>query len=103
MKISFFITLLLFSISNLSAGSWCKVVYNIKVSEGEIENQIKKCRNSDNFYLAIHSSYQNSGHLVNSFIAEYCDLRRQIVMTNPRKGDPFFTVVCEFRRNNLKE
>ena len=75
MKISFFITLLLFSISNLSAG-WCKVVYNIKF-RGEIENQIKKCRNSDNFYLAIHSSYQNSGHLVNSFIAEYCDLRRR--------------------------
>ena len=41
MKISFFITLLLFGIGNLSAGSWCKVVYNIKVSEGEIENQIK--------------------------------------------------------------
>ena len=40
---------------------------------------------------------------INSFIAEYCDLRKQIITTNPRDGDPYFTVVCEFRRNNLRK
>ena len=103
MRILTVFLMLLFSISELKAGSWCKAVYNKDVSDGEINKQIKKCRNSDNFFLAIHSYYQNSGHLVNSFIAEYCDLRKQIITTDPRDGDPYFTVVCEFRRNNLRK
>ena len=55
------------------------------------------------FFLAIHTTYKNSGHLINSLIAQYCDIRRQIIKTNPREGDPFFTVVCEFRKNKIRK
>ena len=71
MKILIIFLILLVWINELNAGSWCKAIYNKDISDGEIKKQIKKCRNSDNFFLAIHSYYQNSGHLVNSFIAEY--------------------------------
>ena len=37
------------------------------------------------FFLAIHTSYNNSGHLLNSLISELCDLRRNIVSPNPVK------------------
>ena len=97
----FLISLLFFF--EVESGNWCKAIYNKNVTDGEIKSQIKKCRNSDNFFLAIDSSYQNSGHLTSSFVAKYCDLRRQIVKTTPRDGDPYFTVVCEFRRNNLRK
>ena len=60
-------------------------------------------KNSDNFFLAIHSSYKNAGHLLNSFVAEYCDLNRRLLRTEPREGDPFFTIVCEFRKSNLRK
>ena len=103
MRILIILVTFLITANELSAGSWCKAVYNKDVSDGELSKQIKKCRNSDNFFLAIHSYYQNSSHLANSFIAEYCDLRKQIITTNPRDGDPYFTIVCEFRRNNLRK
>ena len=103
MRILKIFLIFLITTNELNAGSWCKAVYNKGISDGEVAKQIKKCRNSDNFFLAIHSYYQNSGHLASSFIAEYCDLRKQIITTNPRDGDPYFTVVCEFRRNNLRK
>tara|TARA_A100001011_G_C14162081_1_gene778717 strand:+ start:555 stop:875 length:321 start_codon:yes stop_codon:yes gene_type:complete len=100
----FFIFFLLFSFSErINAKSWCKAVYNQNILPGELQKQINKCRNSDNFFLAIHSSYKNAGHLLNSFVAEYCDLNRRLLRTEPREGDPFFTIVCEFRKSNLRE
>ncbi len=102
----FFLFILLFTVLQfkvVNAGSWCKAIYKKNIEEGEFNRQISKCKNSDNFFLAIHTSYKNSGHLINSLIAQYCDIRRQILTTNPREGDPFFTVVCEFRKNNIRK
>ncbi|MEE2695269.1 MAG: hypothetical protein VX976_02805 [Pseudomonadota bacterium] len=72
------------------------------MTEGQLEAQISKCKNSDNFFLAIHTSYQNAGHLLNSLIAENCDVRREIISTEPRKGDPYFSAVCEYRRHKIR-
>ena len=72
------------------------------MTDGELMAQLSKCKNSDNVFIAIHTSFQNSGHLLNSLVAEYCDMRRNIISTNPRNGDPYFTVVCEFRRHILR-
>jgi hypothetical protein len=101
-KIFTFLVLLFFT-ELTYAKSWCKAIYNQNILPGELQKQINKCRNSDNFFLAIHSSYKNAGHLLNSFVAEYCDLNRRLLRTEPRAGDPFFTVVCEFRKSNLRK
>jgi hypothetical protein len=90
------------SVNSVYAANWCKVVYNKQMSEGQLQTHLSKCKNSDNFFLAVHTSYQNAGHLLNSLIAENCDLRREIVSTRPRQGDPYFTAVCEFRRHNIR-
>ncbi len=105
---NFFFRIAIFNIfillANVSfAGNWCKAIYNQNITEGDFQEQISKCRNSDNFFLAIHTSYNNSGHLLNSLISEFCDLRRNIVRSEPRAGDPYFTVVCEFRRHYLRK
>lgn len=92
-----------FYFDNSKSKSWCKAVYQQNTMPGELQKQINKCKNYDNFFLAIHSNFKNSGHLLNSFIAEYCDLKRTIHTSEPRQGDPFFTVVCEFRKNYLRE
>ena len=97
-----FILLILFCSNNIYSASWCKVVYSQETSDGELKNQISKCKNSDNLLLAIHSGFINAGHLLNSMIAENCDLRRNIISTKPRKGDPFFTAVCEYRVHTLR-
>ncbi len=89
-----------FSLTN--AASWCKVIYNKEALDGELENQLSKCKNSDNVFIAIHSGFLNSGHLLNSMIAENCDLRRKVISTIPREGDPYFTAVCEFRKHILR-
>lgn len=94
---------LTFKFNDLRAGNWCKAVYKVDIEEGEFNRQISKCKNSDNFFLAVHTRYKNSGHLINALIAQYCDIRRQIITTNPREGDPFFTVVCEFRKNKIRK
>ena len=86
--------------------SWMIFSHKDSASEGskyELQKQINKCKNSDNFFLAIHTTFKNAGHLINSFIAEYCDLNRNLLTTEPRQGDPFFTVVCEFRKSNLRK
>ena len=102
--IKIFIFLLFFSFSGeIKAKSWCKAIYSKDILPGELQKQINKCRNSDNFFLAVHSTYKNAGHLLNSFVAEYCDLNRRLLRTEPREGDPFFTVVCEFRKSNLRK
>ena len=42
MKILTVFLILLVTISELNAGSWCKAIYNKEVSDGEINKQIKK-------------------------------------------------------------
>ena len=102
--IQIFVFLLFLSFAEqVKAKSWCKAIYNQNILPGELQKQINKCRNSDNFFLAIHSSYKNAGHLLNSFVAEYCDLNRRLLRTEPREGDPFFTIVCEFRKSKLRK
>ena len=105
---NFFFKIIILNIFLLSAnisfaGNWCKAIYNQDISEGDFQKQISKCKNSDNFFLAIHTSYNNSGHLLNSLVSELCDLRRNIVRSEPRKGDPYYSVVCEFRRHYLRK
>ena len=104
MKI-FFLTLIFFFGSNFNSShsaNWCKAIYNQNTSEGEIKENLAKCKNSDNLFIAIHSGFQNAGHLLNSMIAENCDIRRNVLSTQPRSGDPYFTAVCEFRRHLLR-
>ena len=87
----------------VKSGNWCKVVYIKDTTEGNLESQISKCRNSDNMFLAIDSRFSNAGHLLNSMIAENCDLNREVITTQPRPGDPYFTGVCEYRSHKLRE
>ena len=94
--------LIIFIAGKAEAGNWCKVIYNKETSEGELKNQLSKCKNSDNLFVAIHTSFINSGHLLNSLVAENCDLRREIITTNPRQGDPYFTAVCEHRKHFIR-
>jgi|TARA_Y100001970_G_scaffold286398_1_gene408455 hypothetical protein len=94
---------LAFTFSNVNSGNWCKVIYNEEISPGDLQKQISKCKNSDNFFLAIHNSYSNAGNLLNSFIAELCDLRRTVIKSEPKAGNPYFSSVCEFRKNFLRE
>ena len=106
MRIIFFLIFFLanfFVLKQSHSANWCKVIYNKDMSPGELQKQISKCRNSDNFFLAIHSSYSNAGILLNTLIAELCDLNRQIIRSEPKKEDPYFSSVCEFRRHNLRE
>ena len=91
-----------FNFNNVRSANWCKIVYNQNTSEGMIKEDLAKCRNSDNLFVAIHSGFQNAGHLLNSMIAENCDIRRNVISTQPRSGDPYFTAVCEFRRHLLR-
>jgi hypothetical protein len=106
MKNFLFALIIYFLISfnnELISRSWCKAVYKQNSLPGELQEQISKCKNSDNFFLAIHTSFKNAGHLLNSFIAEYCDLNRNLHISEPRPGDPFFTIVCEFRKHYIRE
>ncbi len=98
----FFIFCLSISYKNAKSANWCKVIYNQNMTDGQLHAQLSKCKNSDNVFFAIHTKFQNAGHLLNSLVAEYCDIRRNIVSTNPRNGDPYFTAVCEFRRHILR-
>tara|TARA_A100001015_G_C14866293_1_gene662455 strand:+ start:589 stop:903 length:315 start_codon:yes stop_codon:yes gene_type:complete len=104
MKIVFFALIFLIdsNFNTVHSANWCKVIYNQNISEGEIKENLDKCKNSDNIFIAIHSSFQNAGHLLNSMIAENCDIRRNVLSTQPRSGDPYFTAVCEFRRHLLR-
>ena len=93
---------LIFNFNIVSSAHWCKVIYNQGTTDGQISKQISSCKNSDNLFIAIHSGFQNAGHLLNSMIAENCDIKRNIISTIPRNGDPYFTAVCEFRRHILR-
>ena len=88
--------------TNSFSANWCKVVYNQNTSDGKIKEELAKCKNSDNLFIAIHSGFQNAGHLLNSMIAENCDIRRNVLSTQPRSNDPYFTAVCEFRKHFLR-
>lgn len=101
--ILFLVFLFLGSYSNKTfSAHWCKVVYNQNTSDGKIMEDLAKCKNSDNLFIAIHSGFQNAGHLLNSMIAENCDIRRNVLSTQPRSNDPYFTAVCEFRNHLLR-
>ena len=101
--ILFLIFFFLSSYSNETfSAHWCKVVYNQNTSDGKIKEDLAKCKNSDNLFIAIHSAFQNAGHLLNSMIAENCDIRRNVLSTQPRSDDPYFTAVCEFRKHLLR-
>ncbi len=104
MKIVFFSIFfyLLIVCKGTNSANWCKVIYNQGMTDGQVKSQLSKCKNSDNIFIAIHSGFQNAGHLLNSLVAEYCDIRRNLISTNPRSGDPYFTVVCEFRKHILR-
>ena len=78
-----------------------KVVYNKNTSDGKIKEDLAKCKNSDNLFIAIHSGFQNAGHLLNSMIAENCDIRRNVLSTQPRSDDPYFTAVCEINTKHF--
>ncbi len=97
-----FIIICVFS-STVQSGNWCKVIYSKEISDGDLKKQISKCKNSDNFFLAIHNSYANAGNLLNTLIAELCDLRKTVLKSEPVKGDPFYSSVCEFRKHFLRE
>ena len=104
MKIILFLVFsFLGSYSNYTfSAHWCKVVYNQNTSDGKIKEDLARCKNSDNLFIAIHSGFQNAGHLLNSMIAENCDIRRNVLSTQPRSDDPYFTAVCEFRKHLLR-
>ena len=53
-----------------------------KYTDGKIKEDLAKCKNSDNLFIAIHSGFQNAGHLLNSMIAENCDIRRNVLSIN---------------------
>ena len=91
MKIIYFALIFFISMNfnNVQSSNWCKVVYNQNASEGQINEDLAKCKNSDNLFIAIHSGFQNAGHLLNSMIAENCDIRRNILSTQPRSSDPY--------------
>ena len=42
---------LAFTFSNVNSGNWCKVIYNEEISPGDLQKQISKCKNSDNFFF----------------------------------------------------
>ena len=42
--------------------------------------------------------YTNASHLINAAIANYCDLNRQVLKSEPHnENDSFFSAVCVFR------
>ena len=98
-----FIFFSLFMTQKSNSASWCKVIYEKNIEPGDLQKQINKCKNSDNFFIAIHTSYLNAGHLLNTFVAELCDLNREILSTEPRTGDPYYSAVCEFRRHFIRD
>ena len=49
-----------------------------------------------------HAHYLAKGGNLNSMIAENCDIRRNVLSTQPRSDDPYFTAVCEFRKHLLR-
>ena len=104
MKIIFFLVFFFFSsyANETFSAHWCKVVYNQNTSDGKIKEDLAKCKNSDNLFIAIHSGFQNAGHLLNSMIAENCDIRRNVLSTQPSSDDLYFTAVCEFRKHLLR-
>ena len=76
MRIFTVFLMLLVSISELKQVVGYKAVYN-GMYQMEINNRLKNVETQITF-LAIHSYYQNWSSL-NSFIAEYCDLRNKLL------------------------
>ena len=71
-KILFSIFLIFFlsiSFKNAKSANWCKVIYNQNMTDGQLKEQLSKCKNSDNVFFAIHTGFQNACHLLNSLLA----------------------------------
>ena len=66
MKFIYLILAFIFLFKGAESGHWCKVIYNKESKIGELKKQLTKCKNSDNIFIAIHSEFLNSGHLLNS-------------------------------------
>ena len=103
-----FILLILVSINkNSEAGTWCKAVYPYKEGqfyENEFQKQLQICKNNDNLFISISKKYTNASHLINAAIANYCDLNRQVLKSEPHnENDSFFSAVCVFRKHYLRE
>ena len=89
------------------SGTWCKAVYPYKEGnfyENEFQKQLQICKNNDNLFISINKQYTNASHLINAAIANYCDLNREILKSEPfNENDSFFSAVCTFRRHFLRE
>ena len=102
------ILLILININkNTEAGTWCKAVYSYKEGqfyENEFQKQLQICKNNDNLFISISKKYNNASHLINAAVANYCDLNRQVLKSEPQdENDSFFSAVCVFRRHFLRE
>ena len=51
MRILTVFLILLVSINELKAGSWCKAIYNKDVSDGEIKSRLKNVETQITFFL----------------------------------------------------
>lgn len=89
---------------SLYAGQWCKAIYPYSENalDGEFQKQLSICRNSDNLFLSIHSGYKNAQHLLNASIANYCDLNKKIVISEPKQNSLFYSSVCVFKKHFLR-
>ena len=103
-----FILLILVSINkNAEPGTWCKAVYPYKEGqfyENEFQKQLQICKNNDNLFISISKKYTNASHLINAAIANYCDLNRQVLKSEPyNENDSCFSAVSVFRKHFLRE
>ena len=48
----FIVLILNFSFKSATSRSWCKAVYMQDTLPGELQKQISKCKNSDNFFFS---------------------------------------------------
>lgn len=106
LNLVFGIFLLTYSEKSYS-GTWCKAIYPFKESqffENEFEKQLQVCKNNDNVFISISKKYTNASHLINAAIANYCDLNKKILKSEPYDNDDFyFSAVCVFRRHFIRE
>ena len=108
MKLKIFVVILLTLVfSRYSfAATWCKAIYQFsaEASDGNFNKQLDLCKNSDNIFISISSKYLNSMQLLHASIANFCDLNRQVIKTQSRKGDDsFHSVACVFKRHKLRK
>lgn len=106
MKTFFYIIIVFFLFfKNSHSANWCKAIYKYsdEAFDGNFQNQLSLCKNSDNLFVSISSKYKNSAHLLNATIANFCDLNRNIIKSESQNSDQsYFSAVCVFRKHNLR-